>query len=48
MYRINRGLREWSIDKKLFINEFKNCCQIFEINPLSELFSKTSIQIVNN
>lgn len=33
MYRINRGLREWSLDMKSFIKEFVNKCNIFNINP---------------
>jgi FkbM family methyltransferase len=33
MYRINRGLREWSLDIRSFIPEFKKKCEIFDINP---------------
>jgi hypothetical protein len=33
MYKINRGLREWSLDMKSFIKEFVNKCNIFNINP---------------
>ena len=33
MYRVNRGLREWSLDVNSFIKEFLNKCNIFNINP---------------
>ena len=32
MYKINRGLKEWHIDKNLFLKEYINKCKIFNIN----------------
>lgn len=32
MYKLNRGLREWSLDMDSFIKEFLNKCKIFNIN----------------
>ena len=33
MYKINKGLLEWSLDINKFIPEFINKCKIFNINP---------------
>lgn len=38
MYRINRGLREWSIDMKSFVPEFVKKCKIFNVNPREVIF----------
>ena len=38
MYRINRGLREWSLDTQSFNVEFKKKCDIFEIQPSEVIF----------
>lgn len=38
MYTINRGLREWSLDKQSFIKEFTKKCDIFEIDPKKVIF----------
>ena len=34
MYRLNRGLREWSLDMNSFIKKFLNKCKIFNINSI--------------
>ena len=33
MYKLNKGLTEWTIDIKSFIKEFLIKCKIFNINP---------------
>lgn len=38
MYKINRGLREWSLDINLFMPEFIKKCEIFNINPQNVKF----------
>jgi len=38
MYKINRGLTEWTIDMHSFISEFYRKCKIFDIEPESVKF----------
>ena len=38
MYKINKGLREWTIDMSKFIPEFCKKCQTFDIDPHSVKF----------
>lgn len=38
MYKINRGLKEWSLDINSFKSEFLNKCQLFDINPYQVKF----------
>lgn len=38
MYKINRGLREWSLDINLFMPEFIKKCELFNINPQNVKF----------
>lgn len=38
MYKINRGLREWSLDINLFMPEFIKKCELFNIIPQNVKF----------
>ena len=38
MYKLNRGLIEWTIDMNKFIPEFLKKCNIFQIDPRSVKF----------